>query len=128
MKIRSKRREGAREEGKRRGRERDKTSQAEELLKVGGRVKQKNGTKETENKRKRLDLIPGALEYTCFPEAVLFDSPLKFPEDSAKLKAPARSTQGREAMTDLPCRCFLHGHFHSFQKFRFLAPSTSNQH
>lgn len=75
MKVRSKRRE----EGKRRGREHDKTSQAEEIFKVGGRVEQRSGTKGTKNKRKCLDLIPSALEYTCFPEAVLFDSQLKFP-------------------------------------------------
>lgn len=34
---------------------------------------------ETKNKRKVLDLIPSALAYICFPEAVLFDSKLRFP-------------------------------------------------
>lgn len=57
MKVRSKRREEAREEGKRRGREHDKTSQAEDLLKVWGRVEQRSRTKETKNKRKCPDLI-----------------------------------------------------------------------
>lgn len=61
------------EEGREGGRQEksDKEKNKEEILKVGGRVEWKRGTKDTKKKRHTL---PSALEYIFFPEAVLFDS------------------------------------------------------
>lgn len=80
----------------------------EKVVKVGGRVEWRRGTKETKNKRKCLNLIPSALEYTCFPEAVLFGSQLGSPEDSSQVKSPCSDCPDRrgEVMTLLPLRWF----------------------
>lgn len=94
------RRDRRKEGGKRRKRKGDQDKSDEEnkreSSKGWGRVEWRRGTKETKNKRKCLNLIPSALEYTCFPEAVLLVlswAPQKTP---AKLKVPAQTAQTGE--------------------------------
>lgn len=86
-------RKGRMEGGKRRKRKGDQDKSDEEnstekVVKVGRKVEWRRGTKETKNKRKCLNLIPSALEYTCFPEAVLFGCNFGSPEDSGQVKSP----------------------------------------
>lgn len=59
----------------------------EELLKVGGRMKWRRGTKETKKKEKGIDLFPSAQECMCFPEVLLFDSNWGSQEDSGQVNS-----------------------------------------